>query len=98
LRLGVRHVADGDDGLCAIHERDLKNAGLSAENGQRLLGSENCQQVAGGSAVEWGVGLDVAVAIGEEHRATLGSGTLGQARSERSLPAHGRAQTLVLQV
>jgi hypothetical protein len=98
LRLGLRHVADGDDGVGAIHELDLKNTGISAENGQGLLGPENCQQVAGQSAVERRLGLDVAVAIGEEHRATLGSGAFGQARSECSLPARGRAQTPVFQV
>src|SRR5262252_7191684 len=71
LRVGPRHVADGDDGVGAVRERNLKYAGVSAKNGQRLLRSENCQQVSGGAALERRASLYIAVAIGKQHRAPI---------------------------
>jgi hypothetical protein len=97
LRVGLWHIADGDDGIGVVRKSDLENAGVSAENGQRLLRPENCQQVSG-SAVERRASLYIAVAIGKQHRAPIRRSAFRQARSKRSLPAGIGLQSLVLEI
>ncbi len=43
LRVGLRYIADRDDGVGAVEQREAQHAGFGAKGGQWLLRTQNCQ-------------------------------------------------------
>ncbi len=86
LRVGLRHIANRDDGVGAIEQRDAQDASLGPERGERLLGPQDGEKIARVRAVERRAALDVALGVGEEGGPAGGSRASGQARRERALP------------
>ena len=87
LRVGLGDVADRDDGIGAVEQGEAEHAGLGAEGGERLLRSENGEQIAGARGAERRTRLDIALGIGEQGITPVSGRALGHARGERGLPA-----------
>ena len=65
LRVGLRHIADRDDGVGSVEQREAQHAGLGAKRGEWLLGAENREQVPHVRTAERRTRLDRAFGIGQ---------------------------------
>ena len=97
LRVGLRHVAHGDDGIGAVEQRQPQHAGIGPERGERLLRSQNGEEIARVRAFERRAGLDLALGVGEQDGTAVGGRAFGHARRQCALPIGARAEGLVLQ-
>ena len=65
LRVGLRHIADRDDGVGSVEQREAQHPGLGAKRGEWLLGAENREQVPHVRTAERRTRLDRAFGIGQ---------------------------------
>ena len=98
LHVGLGDVAHGDEGVGAVGQRQAQHAGIGAEGGQRLLGSDDGDEIAMHGRIERRPGLDVSGGVGQKRRAAIGGGAFGQAFGKRLLPIAARGERLVLEL
>ena len=91
MRIGLRHVAHGDDGIGIVEKGDAQHARIGAHDGQGLLRPENGEEIALIGAADRGAGLDIALGVGEEGDAAIAGCAAGQTAGKGALPIGGGA-------